>query len=64
MPWEVPGRMSKAAKGRVRLTNEEAESAMARLKASLRTVLAVPKSEADAEEAKRAKRVRRPRSAA
>lgn len=56
--------MSNAAKGRVRLTSEEAESAMARLKASLKTVLAVPKPEVEAEEAKRVKRVRRPRSAA
>jgi hypothetical protein len=36
---------------------------MARLKSSLRVILAVPKAEADAEEAKRVKRVRRPRSA-
>jgi len=55
--------MSGATMGRVRLTEEEAGSAMARLKASLRTVLAVPKSEVEAEEAKRVKRVRRPRSA-
>jgi len=56
--------MRAATKGRVRLTEDEAVGAMARLKASLRTVLAVPKSEAEAEEAKRVKRVRRPRSAA
>ena len=56
--------MNEPSKGRARLTDDEAKGAMARLKASLRTVLAVPKSEADAEEAKRVKRVRRPRSAA
>ncbi len=55
--------MRGATKGRVRLTEEEAGSAMARLKSSLRVILAVPKAEADAEEAKRVKRVRRPRSA-
>lgn len=55
--------MSEPSKGRVRLTEEEAKGTMARLKASLRTVLAVPKAEVADEEAKRVKRVRRPRSA-
>lgn len=55
--------MRGATKGRARLAEDEAESALARLKASLRTVLAVPKSEADAEEAKRVKRARRARQA-
>lgn len=55
--------MRRAAKGRARLAEDEAQSALARLKSSLKVILAVPKSEADAEEAKRVKRVRRPRSA-
>jgi len=42
------------------LAKDEAEGALAHLKSSLRVILAVPKSEVEAEEAKRVKRVRRP----